>query len=184
MRLHGTLLQSNTFSKFCQHLFSSAINNQTFLLPLDITIKFFYNLKVEFNKQFRGVAQLVARLLWEQDVGSSSLFTPTIKRVIPFGIALFIFVMKDFNSRHPERKQVLACFGQHTRPPPVAETGSVCWRSGRRNRASEQRDDFFGHRKRRQSRGCRGFESLHSDQEGSGINVPEPFLCLLHTNIC
>ena len=26
----------------------------------------------------RGVAQLVARLLWEQDVGSSSLFTPTI----------------------------------------------------------------------------------------------------------
>ena len=25
----------------------------------------------------RGVAQLVARLLWEQDVGSSSLFTPT-----------------------------------------------------------------------------------------------------------
>ena len=32
--------------------------------------------------------------------------------------------------------------------------------------------------------GCRGFESLHSDQEGSGINVPEPFLCLLHTNIC
>ena len=95
-RLHGTLLQSNTFSKFCQHLFSSAINNQTFLLPLDITIKFFYNLKVEFNKQFRGVAQLVARLLWEQDVGSSSLFTPTIKRVIPSGIALFIFVLNRF----------------------------------------------------------------------------------------
>ena len=28
---------------------------------------------------YRGVAQLVARLLWEQDVGSSSLFTPTRK---------------------------------------------------------------------------------------------------------
>ena len=41
----------------------------------------------------RGVAQLVARLLWEQDVGSSSLFTPTIERAIPFGIALSIFVM-------------------------------------------------------------------------------------------
>ena len=34
----------------------------------------------EQNKKHnnRGVAQLVARLLWEQDVGSSSLFTPTI----------------------------------------------------------------------------------------------------------
>ena len=40
---------------------------------------------------------MVARLLWEQDVGSSSLFTPTIKRVIPSGIALFIFVSKESN---------------------------------------------------------------------------------------
>ena len=32
--------------------------------------------KIEFTL-YRGVAQLVARLLWEQDVGSSSLFTPT-----------------------------------------------------------------------------------------------------------
>ena len=31
-----------------------------------------------FVQQYRGVAQLVARLLWEQDVGSSSLFTSTI----------------------------------------------------------------------------------------------------------
>ncbi len=29
-------------------------------------------------KRRRGVAQLVARLLWEQDVGGSSPFTPTI----------------------------------------------------------------------------------------------------------
>ena len=33
------------------------------------------------TKLLRGVAQLVARLLWEQDVGSSSLFTPTNKGV-------------------------------------------------------------------------------------------------------
>ena len=38
--------------------------------------------------------------------------------------------------------------GQGTRPPPVADEGSVSWRSGRRNRASEQRDDFFGYHKR------------------------------------
>ena len=29
------------------------------------------------NQIYRGVAQLVARLLWEQDAGSSSLPTPT-----------------------------------------------------------------------------------------------------------
>ena len=46
--------------------------------------------------QYRGVAQLVARLLWEQDVGGSNPFTPTIKRVIPSGIALFIFVLNRF----------------------------------------------------------------------------------------
>jgi hypothetical protein len=38
--------------------------------------------------------------------------------------------------------------GQGTRPPPVADEGSVSWRSGQRNRASEQRDDFFGYHKR------------------------------------
>ncbi len=29
----------------------------------------------------RGVAQLVARLLWEQDVGGSSPFTPTMMSI-------------------------------------------------------------------------------------------------------
>ena len=29
---------------------------------------------------FRGVAQLVARLLWEQEAASSSLATPTMKK--------------------------------------------------------------------------------------------------------
>ena len=50
----------------------------------------------EINILYRGVAQLVARLLWEQDVGGSNPFTPTIKRVIPSGIALFIFVLNRF----------------------------------------------------------------------------------------
>ncbi len=30
--------------------------------------------------KYRGVAQLVARLLWEQDVGGSNPFTPTMKK--------------------------------------------------------------------------------------------------------
>ena len=30
----------------------------------------------------------------------------------------------------------------------MGDAGSVSWRSGQRNRASEQRDDFFGYRKR------------------------------------
>ena len=33
-------------------------------------------MQIKLNK-IRGVAQLVARLLWEQDVGGSSPFTPT-----------------------------------------------------------------------------------------------------------
>ena len=38
--------------------------------------------------------------------------------------------------------------GQGTRPRPVGDAGSVSWRSGQRNQASEQRDDFFGYHKR------------------------------------
>ena len=41
--------------------------------------------------------------------------------------------------------------GQFLRPPPVAETGSRNWRSGRKVRASEQREATFGNRKR----GCK-----------------------------
>ena len=38
--------------------------------------KFLSFMQIKLNK-IRGVAQLVARLLWEQDVGGSSPFTPT-----------------------------------------------------------------------------------------------------------
>ena len=49
-----------------------------FKISIDISITINYNLKaVKRAVTNRGVAQLVARLLWEQDVGSSSLFTPT-----------------------------------------------------------------------------------------------------------
>ena len=34
------------------------------------------------NQIYRGVAQLVARLLWEQDAGGSSPFTPTMASVL------------------------------------------------------------------------------------------------------
>ena len=43
---------------------------------IEVTNSFRYNY-VCCGFLFRGVAQLVARLLWEQDVGSSSLFTST-----------------------------------------------------------------------------------------------------------
>ena len=38
--------------------------------------------------------------------------------------------------------------GQHTRPPPVAETGSVCWRSGQNQQRRTGATVDFGHRKR------------------------------------
>ena len=45
---------------------------------VDFSVKLRYNNMAE--KTYRGVAQLVARLLWEQDVGGSSPFTPTRMR--------------------------------------------------------------------------------------------------------
>ena len=42
---------------------------------IDISGRVYYNKKAV---RIRGVAQLVARLLWEQDVGGSNPFTPTI----------------------------------------------------------------------------------------------------------
>ena len=60
--------------------------------------------KIEFTL-YRGVAQLVARLLWEQDVGGSNPFTPTKNKSKPLGFGLFFFVKKDFNSRNLEHKQ-------------------------------------------------------------------------------
>ena len=45
---------------------------------------------------YRGVAQLVARLLWEQDVGGSNPFTPTKNKSKPPGFGLFFFVMNRF----------------------------------------------------------------------------------------
>ena len=42
----------------------------------DCYIEIHKNNKVK-NQIYRGVAQLVARLLWEQDAGGSSPFTPT-----------------------------------------------------------------------------------------------------------
>ena len=40
---------------------------------------------------YPGVAQLVARLLWEQDAASSSLATRTIKAERAFALSAFIF---------------------------------------------------------------------------------------------
>ena len=41
--------------------------------------------------QYPGVAQLVARLLWEQDAGSSSLPTRTKKTDTAFAVSVFFF---------------------------------------------------------------------------------------------
>ena len=45
---------------------------------VDKWLNLYYNNTVVF---FRGVAQLVARLLWEQDAAGSSPVTPTKRRV-------------------------------------------------------------------------------------------------------
>ena len=46
--------------------------------------------------------------------------------------------------------------GMRSRAPPVADAARRSIRSGRKNRASEQREDFFGHRKAARTAICRG----------------------------
>ncbi|HIW85320.1 MAG TPA: hypothetical protein IAA48_02395 [Candidatus Eubacterium faecipullorum] len=60
------------------------------------------------------------------------------------GACIFLSVRKILETRH-------ARAGQHTRPLPVADEGSVCWRSGRKNQGKAQARRFFrvtarGHR--------------------------------------
>ena len=55
-------------SKQCDYVFEGSV--------ADCYAVFRKNNKVK-NQIYRGVAQLVARLLWEQDAGGSSPFTPT-----------------------------------------------------------------------------------------------------------
>ena len=45
------------------------------------------------------------------------------------------------------RDEGVAVRGMRSRAPPVADAARRSTRSGRKNRASEQREDFFGHRK-------------------------------------
>ena len=45
--------------------------------------------------------------------------------------------------------------GMRSRAPPVADAARRSIRSGRKNRASEQREDFFGHRKAARTAICR-----------------------------
>ena len=45
------------------------------------------------------------------------------------------------------RDEGVAVRGMRSRAPPVADAARRSIRSGRKNRASEQREDFFGHRK-------------------------------------
>ena len=63
-------------------------------LSIDIKIVNLYNIIVVY----RGVAQLVARLLWEQDAGSSSLPTRTKKPESTFVGSGFFFLTGDSNS--------------------------------------------------------------------------------------
>ena len=51
------------------------------------------------------------------------------------------FIMQIWGERGSRR------MGMRSRAPPVADAARRSIRSGRKNRASEQRDDFFGHRK-------------------------------------
>ena len=63
------------------------------------------------------------------------------------------------NPRHAERA------GQRLRAPPVADTASRGWRSGRKNRKKRQPEDPFGHRKS----GCEATSSPSAPAIGKAL---------------
>ena len=79
----------------------------------------------------------------------------------PFG-GCFVFITKIYfeptTDGFPE---------QHTRPPPVADAGSVCWRSGQNRQRRAGANDDFGHRKS---------ASKQSLRETVQIRPPQPTL--------
>ena len=60
--------------------------------------------------------------------------------------------------------------GMRSRAPPVADAARRSIRSGRKNRASEQREDFFGHRKAARTAICRGVRHRESRCRDRNLN--------------
>ena len=67
--------------------------------PLDFSVVFCYTVMVSS----RGVAQLVARLLWEQDAAGSNPVTPTIKERRPSRAPLF-YLRRDGRFEAAEKR--------------------------------------------------------------------------------
>ena len=68
-------------------------------------------------------------------------------RALRAAIVMVLQNSSDAKPYIPVRRRRIG-MGQGTRPRSVGDAGSVSWRSGQRNRASEQREDFFGYHKR------------------------------------
>ena len=51
------------------------------------------------NAHYRGVAQLIARSVWDREVEGLSPFTPTKKRSVHLGGFFLAFVRRDSNFR-------------------------------------------------------------------------------------
>ena len=68
------------------------------------------------------------------------------------------------------RDEGVAVRGMRSRAPPVADAARRSIRSGRKNRASEQREDFFGHRKAARTAICRGVRRRKSRCQDYKLN--------------
>ena len=126
-----------------------------------------------------GVAQLVSRLLWEQDAARSNRVTRTNERAEGSILsALSSFQLARLNLRYPAKQVRSAWFGQKNRPPPVADKGRFfLGQRSKKSRISVSPMIFFGRRNWRRSRGCRTFKSCHSDQD----RKPKWFSVLIFT---
>ncbi len=66
---------------------------------MHISVAFFKWLVYNLSGSFPGVAQLVGRLVWDQDAASSSLATRTKNKREAFASLLFLVWVRDSNSK-------------------------------------------------------------------------------------
>ena len=104
------------------------------------------------RKLFRGVAQMVARMVRDHEAASSSLATPTTKKQPALRGLLFMSGEETDYMRPYGIEACAAWFGKSVCPPPVAEAGrTVLPQRSKNARKSESPKRFSGTARRREA---------------------------------
>ena len=114
---------------------------------------------------YPGVAQLVARLLWEQDAAGSSPVTWTKRpKSTSVGFGCFVYCGK-LQPQYPASKAGYLLWAKTLCAAGGRRSRAFCVQRSIKSRISASPMILSGTANRRHSRGCCRFESCHLDQE-------------------